>query len=334
MALAVGPRYGAMLMLALVAMLFTFTSAVSADVPGHEDPEFAEALDAWLRGNDLAPLQQMSDLARGGNTAAQILLALIDKTAALPGPELSGLSRADRIALLRAEGGISGQNWMHAAAAANNAIAQTWIALWQMDGGTDLAQRFAQHKETRATREALLAVVSRTEAGFTEQVRAQDWYPASLLHLTEDRVITPADLRDLPANHPLQARVGRTLSEAQLRDWLATDPLAAPLRSACDSACPATRTACALALYDAIGGYSGLLVMGSPVASLIADDDFAQSARGIESVARRIMLRHSARTRMTLLRDLAEQDSCAANWLEAEFKRYSPSKRSAPVQPD
>ena len=320
-----------MLMLVGVAMLVTFAPALSADLPGSDDPDFAAALDLWLQGDDLDALQQMTELAHSSNTSAQILLALIDKTSALPGPDLAGLSRADRIALLRDSGGISGRNWMHAAAQ-NSALAHTWLALWQMEGGAELGRRFAWLSEPRATREALLTVVSRTEAGFPAGIRAQDWYPASLGYLTEDRVVTPADLAHLPQNHPLQALVGPPLSVTQTRDWLAIDQLAAPLRFACDSQCSETRDDCIAALYFAVGGYSALLVMGSPVASLISDDDFVKSPRGIGSVARRIMLRHSARTRMTLLRKLADLDQCAASWLEAEFKRYSPPKRTTPTE--
>ena len=333
MALAVGPKLAWMLMLVVFAILATVAPAASSDLPGRNDPNFAVALDLWLQGNDLDALQQMSELAQDGNTAAQLLLGLIDKSAALSGPDLAGLPRADRIALLRDAGGISGRNWMHAAAA-NSALAHTWVALWQMDGGTELGQRFAWQSEPRATREALLTTVSRTETGFSTQTRAQDWYPASLGHLTRDGVVTPADLADLPQDHPLQALAGAGISQAQLHDWLATDDLAMPLRAACDSRCSHTQDSCAAALYYALGGYSALLVMGSPVASLIAEDDFAHSPRGIQSVARRIMLRHSARTRMTLLRKLADMNICAASWLEYEFKRYSPVKRSAPAQAD
>lgn len=321
--------YRIMQALICVAMLIVITGPAAADIPGHDDPDFSAALAHWLQGDDLNALRQMAILANADNTAAQVMLALIDKTAALPGPDLIALPRAERIALMRQPGGLSGQSWIYAAADSHD-IPRTWIALWKLEGGTELARDFASYAEPRATREALLTLVSRSESGFPAPVRGQDWYPASLAYLTEDRIVTPADLRHLPPYHPLQGMVGTAQTDAQLQRWLNEDDLALPLREACDSQCPATRDLCARALFQALDGYTALLLMGSPVASLIPDAEFAASPRGVQSVARRIMLRHSARGRSAVLRQVGDLDRCTADWLDTEFRRYTYTKR-APV---
>ncbi|MCX8954030.1 hypothetical protein OU790_11345, partial [Ruegeria sp. NA] len=67
---------------------------------GQDAPEFIEAVQAWLDGEDLAALRSLSDQAQNGNAAAQILLANIASRSSFHAHVTSEMGRKDRIALL------------------------------------------------------------------------------------------------------------------------------------------------------------------------------------------------------------------------------------------
>ena len=79
---------------------------------GEDAPEFKEAVQAWLNGDDLAALRELSEQAQQGNTAAQILLASIASRSSFHSHVTSDLDRKERIALLRKSGGLSGKSWL------------------------------------------------------------------------------------------------------------------------------------------------------------------------------------------------------------------------------
>ncbi len=299
-----------------------------------DSKDFQDALALWLEGDDAAAIPRLAELAQvQGNLAAKGLLGMIDKIASLQGPDLVAHDRAERLALLRAPGGLSGRNWM-SQIADESELAQLWVALWQVQGGVEIARRFVELGEARATRETLLVLVSRYETGFDAEVLAQSWYPESLVHLTTTRVLDPDDIAGRPAGDPIRRFAGQTVLQADLQDWLGESDHARPLRAACAQQCMETKADCTLALYRALDGYSTLLLLGSPIAALIPDQEFAQSQRAIDAVARRIMLKHSARTRHSLMRQIDQIDACAASWLRAEFERYYPKSRERPASAD
>lgn len=82
------------------------------EIAGQTQPAFTEAVEAWLNGRDLEALKSLSALAKDGNVAAQILLASIASRAQLHSHVTSGLSREDRISLLRIPQGLSGKSWL------------------------------------------------------------------------------------------------------------------------------------------------------------------------------------------------------------------------------
>ena len=96
---------------------------------GQDAPRFQEALALWLAEDDETALPEFAALAAEGNRAAQVLLAHIDVAVPLQGPWLASLPRAERIALMRQPGGVSGKSWM-AAAAVDTPLAAAWSALW------------------------------------------------------------------------------------------------------------------------------------------------------------------------------------------------------------
>ncbi len=103
------------LFLAIVALLITFVSPAKAvEIPGHDSPAFQAALQDWLDGNDMAALTQLGELARQDNRAAQIFLARVAEEAYLHTHVTRSLPRAERIALFRQPGGLSGKSWLKA----------------------------------------------------------------------------------------------------------------------------------------------------------------------------------------------------------------------------
>jgi hypothetical protein len=296
------------------------------DLSGAGLPEFRAALAQWLEGEEEAALAAFRDLAHVQNLAAQTMLAIIDKSGHLQGPYINSLPRTERIALLRADGGISGRSWIHAAAEGSH-LAQSLNALWTGAGDKTLAQEFAMAGEDRAARATLLVVAARQEKGFSEAFRAQDWYPASLLHLAGPYLPDNLSTDRLHPGHPVRGMLGQPVTDGALADWLEQTPLARPLRGACARQCPGDVTSCTQALYHALDSYHALLKLGSPLASLVPEEEFAQSRRSAEALARRIMLNHTARTREAMHIRIAEIDSCAATWLAEEAARYTPRPR-------
>lgn len=322
-----------LLLFCLAAVGLSTPIQADTTISGVDSPGFQQALGLWLEADEVESLPQLAALAEQGNVAAQVLLGLIDKSAALQGPHLTYLPREQRIALLRQPGGMSGRNWM-TEAASEAALARLWVELWQMQGGLELAERFAELGEERSCRESLLTHVARQERGFAEEVRAASWFPEALTYLTLDRALSPSAAEALPAGHPMRALAGVDLPSDALRDWLARDELAAPLRNVCLSACPQTVQDCTFALYDALGSFSSLAMMGSPAVALVSEADFTASARGHQAVARRIMLMHPTRVRELMLGEVAAIDACSADWLRAQYDAYKPVMRSPPVSPD
>ena len=299
----------------------------------HAGQMFQDALSVWLQDDESVSLPMLAELARGGNSAARLLLGHIDKTPALQGPWLTNLPRAARIALLRAEGGLSGRNWITVDADQND-MARLWTDLWQ--GGDDLsvARAFAAKGDGRAVIQTLLAHASRQQTPFSAQLVAEPWFPQGLIHMSAGWGMDAALLARLPAGDPQRAMLGPEPDADARAQWLATAPEAAALRSACATQCPETETACRQALLTAFPVYQSLLGHGSPDAGLLSDARFAQSAKGQASLARRIMQTRAARLRQSHLTKVAAQDVCAADWLRSEYARYDLPVPPAPKAPE
>ena len=74
----------------LVALLLLLALSVRADpLPGRSDARFRAALATWLADDDAAALPALAGLAAEGNRAAQVLVALIDRTPTAQGPWLT-----------------------------------------------------------------------------------------------------------------------------------------------------------------------------------------------------------------------------------------------------
>ncbi|NRB21063.1 MAG: hypothetical protein HRU33_26910 [Rhodobacteraceae bacterium] len=101
---------------ALVALLISFAlPARAVEIPGQDSPAFQTALQDWLDGKDMTALTQLAELARQDNRAAQIFLARVAEETHLHAHVTGSLPRAERMALLRQPGGLSGKSWLKAA---------------------------------------------------------------------------------------------------------------------------------------------------------------------------------------------------------------------------
>ncbi|MCC1480579.1 hypothetical protein [Roseibaca sp. Y0-43] len=289
------------------------------------------AIAEWLEGSELDGLRALAGLARAGDTDAQLFLGLVDKSTELQGPAVAALTRAERLELLRAPGGMSGRSWVDVAAAGGDPLAQAWRDLWSMQASLDTAETFARAQEPRALAEALLTLVKRQDTGFAPDVLARDWYPPALLMLSETRVLREHDAARLHPGDPQQRFGPNGAPQAQaLQDWLAHSTPALPLRAVCAAQCAATQASCVMALYTALGDYEALVTLGSPVAALVPDAVFAESPRGQAALARRIMLMRSTRMREAERQKLTEVDACAADWLAVQYDAYTMRKLPAP----
>lgn len=110
----------------------------AAQIKGQEDQAFQNALSTWLTGDDLAALTAMSDLAADDNRAAQLFLGILAPAAWTHAHVTEDMSRADRNALLKAPGGLSGKNWL-TIAAEDTPLAATYMAAKEPSAGEDVA---------------------------------------------------------------------------------------------------------------------------------------------------------------------------------------------------
>lgn len=308
---------------------------VNTTLPGADQPGFGEALAQWLADDEEPALKALAAMAQDGNIAARILLGIIDKTPALQGPWLAYLPRDERLALLRAPGGLSGRNWLHHAT--DTALARTWLALMSVEAGPEVIADFMQLGEARAAREALVMLSAREHPALHEL--APDATNQDMLYLlwrSADDMRRRDLLAQVPAGHPQRALMGEPRDENAMLGWLRTAPVATPLRAICATLCQQTADSCLGAAYGALASHNALVTLGTPVETLIAQDAFLDSARGRTTVLRRILQSTDARGRRSMLTQVRAQDECLAEALHAENARYRyrrPGTEEAEAEP-
>ena len=293
-----------MMRLLLLVMLLCLPPAAKA-FDGADDPAFATARADWLAGaDDPAAMASLARLAGAGNVAAQVLLGAIVAEGLIP-PEVAALPRADRIALTRAPGGLSGTSWLRVAAEADPAAARLELPMLRLaevlprTHGGDLRALLDQGEARAALRliEVFANYGGTDETGgwtLTAQLGAHpglqghglpvmDWLRA-LLTDPASGVADAALAKDLteivaqaPAADLALARVGQGAAATDPGAALQS-PLAAPLVGFCTAACPAQVEGCSLALVRAVAGRTGFLTL-SPVESLIDSATYQASPR-------------------------------------------------------
>ena len=114
--------------IALLTTLFISISLGSAQakgLKGADDPQFKKAISAWLDDDDEKSLPILSKLAKEGNVAARLTLSGIETTHILStSTYFKSLSRKEKKALMRAEGGLSGTPWVRVEADKGNHFAK------------------------------------------------------------------------------------------------------------------------------------------------------------------------------------------------------------------
>lgn len=318
-----GPRLLPLVAAAALAVAAAPGVALSGPAPiaGSETRAFEAARTAWLSGDEAEALPALAELARRDNLAARMLLGLIDRIPELQGPWLTRLPREDRFAVLREGDGPSGRSWMRAAAEAEPR-AQMWLDLWRPNADAALSLRFAEAGEPLAARLAALYAAARGRPELAEVVLAPA-FPREMVHLSwpDTRGEPPREaLRSLPEGHALRSMAGADVSAEARLAWLASEPLAAALTLLCAEACPETKVACLVAGYGALGGYEGLLHLGSPLEAVVSSSTFASSPRAREVLLRRILL--AGRGVEGRLRLIGAESACLRDVLAAERARY------------
>lgn len=296
-------------------------------VAGQADPRFRAALDAWLADDDATAIPALAGLAAGGNRAAQVLVALIDRSAVYQGPWLVRRDRAARLALTRAPGGLSGRSWM-AEAAADTPLAALWMARDGTETTPETALAFAGMGEDRAARETLAALAARQYRGFAA-VADDPRYPPDLRHLVwrewattpEGRARAEAEIAALmPGDPQIRRFAARPVGQAETDAWLAAAPLATPLRATCDATCPAQPVTCRRAAFLLVEGHALLAEFGTPSETLIPTEVWLASPRGRAALLRQ----PAARFRFGYETEMAvrAEDACLADALAAEVARF------------
>jgi len=309
---------------------------------------FDDALDAWLADNDYRALPALAELARGGDTDAQLLLGVI---AARPhSPYLANLPRSDLRALLRAPGGLSGASWLKVAADAGNLRAKALIAVQTPPFVTSAITTLVTLGEDGAAATAMLraATYRRTDpkADILNRAYPADMaYAATVLRLSASLDANPsgeARLRQLE-RYAANAFLSRRPQTAPDRDislrlfpgnysdtsalpagefLLKIAPVSRPanrLRAYCEAACPRAVAVCAGDAVALLGGYDQIWRFGPPINALVSEDRYLASPRLHADMARH--MKNRIEQWSLALQAAWSQKSCAA---ESRFRSRFP----------
>lgn len=314
-----------MRMVAVLVLLCSSFGLAAAAIPGREAPAFEAALEQWLADDEAGSLPELARLASEGNAAAQMMLALIDRTPSLQGPWLARLPRAERDALLRRPEDASARNWMAAAVAAEPTAA-LWQRFWEGEASAELALAFAEAGEPAVAARVLLVRALQRRSGLARFAGEPGFPPALRALALQDPLGPPPDeaVPPLERGDPQRAYLDSPPPTALLGQWLMSAPEALPVAALCREVCGGAPS-CAVAAYRALGGHPGVIAAGSPSARLIDPAAFAASPRGQCALLRRALLRKDARGRGSLIAAARQTDACFADHLEAEAQRYSGS---------
>lgn len=274
------------LALALIAVV-CLASPARTEVVNSADTDFDAAHADWLSGNEADALPALAELAANGHASARLLLGQIDRFPAFQGAWVAGLSRADRIAVLRQSGGLSGQNWTKELALLGEPISAAWVALWDTDATTQIILEFAHLGESRAAQFAALTLSRRQQHGFAAIADDRDYAPNLWAFAMREGWVPPS--AGLHPADPQRAVLGQEPDLTGFSEWAATASEAGAVVALCEVLCPSEDPAiCRPAALMGLGGYRGLMQLGSPVEFIVASDVFNRSPKGIDATLRSI----------------------------------------------
>ncbi|KIT15880.1 hypothetical protein [Jannaschia aquimarina] len=280
-------------MLRALLLVVTLTAPAAAQ-------DFESAMETWLDGADRPALDAFASLAAEGDARAQLFLGQISSAAQYWPHEIASLPRKERIALMRAPGGLSGKSWTDIAAEQDSraaAFAQAsrpatkaagMIALLDLGevdevrrqwpgfvsaGDWTAALAVAEHPAAPAEI-AATAPALRSGAGFGTEGAVG----SARLGSAGQQIL---DMRTAFEDPEALARQGARLSEA---------PEVAPFRDLCQRSCAAEEVdICVGAMWSSASG-DPLALAGSPVEGLLSNPAWRQSARAADDAGRAIAL--------------------------------------------
>lgn len=286
-------------------------------IPGQSDPAFAAAVTDWLSGtDDLAALGALSTLANEGNAAAQILLARIAAAPHLHAHVTDALPRADRIALLRQPGGLSGRSWLEAAAE-TSPLAQAFIDIARPDTREDAIVPLLDAGEAVTVTRSLSGLMAYGRDAWFGILDVFDQMPdearilisaqvgRELFWESNGAVVLPNALSERRSPelaliwNPFHPTEWGTLPAGNAAWQMALDASPrieslAPLHATCAQICPGDVAACTAvgASLGAMGGHP--FPFASPTDALLPTQTYAASARFADDVLRRLRVDASA----------------------------------------
>lgn len=258
---------------------------------------------------------RLSDLANGGNVAAQVMLGSLVAGRRVPA-SVGDLPRAERIALTRALGGLSGTSWLTVAADSDPVAAAQEVARvpWQQSNPEDqvaVLQTLLTAGEAGAALQLLTFFALQGgwgPGGGWTNVLEHAGHPALQGHGVPLLVIVLDMATSIEVgigNPEAAARASVALAGANQGDvglaqaamrqamidgsgsrlmpagalaLVARAPLAAPLVQGCARACPQTASRCALSLTFSVSGRPGVLTL-SPFERLVSSAEYQASPR-------------------------------------------------------
>lgn len=306
------------------AALLCANTAFADEFPGTADPAFVSAKELWLSGSDdAAALAALSALANDSNRAAQILIARIETRGTLHQHVTGELERADRIALLRKPGGLSGKSWM-TDAATETPLAAAFVAIRGQNTRADGAVALLDLQEVDA---ALLPLQDQLNYGeydlvldllehpnvppHTGVLRSYAWRSKAAAEGVAMPIIT------FPLAYELEWNIGaalegdppRTLSAEAIKvipEVAALQPFAA----ICATHCADTQPTCTYALaIKALANSSPMATISSPVETIIPSATYQESSRFETDLKR-----HMQQSDIPWF-DMAKMNSCAADYI-------------------
>lgn len=318
----------------LATLFFLLTAGLAfagtSSVPGSDDPQFSEARESWLDGDDLAALSTLKALAEDGNTAAQILLGRIAEEPHMHRHVTGDMARAERIDLLKSPGGLSGTSWLRVAAPSTElatALVLRNVAFSSSvaDGtpmspeATAAVQVLLDHGETALATEVAFKLIDGVfyretlallekfgdqldpinqslKAGVLSALSAVSDDPEATMAQAKDLLssLAPEEELSLAKFYPWQVLEDEVLRGLITR-YAELVPAWKPLRDLCESSCAHSYDSCLLAGGTAIG-YSRRFPFSSPLQTFVTDEEYWNSARIRGDAARKMSEIETAQT--------------------------------------
>ena len=347
-------KYEVTLILSRLASVFLVTLCLSLTLTsGTRAEPLEEAIEAWLVDNDEVALPALTALAEQGDVRAQLLLG---KIATRPfSPYLEALPRKQRLALIRAPGGLSGRSWLKIAAENGDALAAAFLGVsvrpfssrdiatlldkGEFDAATMTMRRVASYGEVEGLRDLIARRAFPPDAAYAIRVVAfrsgnatplESWKPGDdPLRLIEVLAVNAA-----MGQHPSESPERDVSLRLFGGDYWDTKPEpagqllleAAPHSRAaqrivnyCHAACPGMLIRSCIG--DAVGlisGYDFLWRFGPPVQSLISEERYLESPRFHADFARHLKTLIGAWPQ-ELQDDWSERSCAAASRLRIKF---------------